>query len=185
MRTRLLLLFVPLLVSCQAADLTFAAIPWGSPAEEVRGRMAEQGYDFLAEVNERGDHLYAGSYIGRRAAVVARMAEGRLVKFEVGLKPDEGEERALFREVEARLAEQYGSGRGTVLREGGDPAKGWRAAPVGEFVARSVWSREAADGESYLILENRPELAVVISFESPAWHAEYLRRESERSTALP
>jgi len=25
----------------------------------------------------------------------------------------------------------------------------------------------------------------VISFESPAWHAEYLRRESERSTALP
>lgn len=172
----LLLLTLPLLGACEPRALTFAAIPWETEAVEVRRLMAERGFTFLAEANERGDHLYAGSYAGQRAVVVARMAEGRLAKLEIGLKPPAGEELSLFQSLRTRLAEEYGGESGTVLREDGAPGEGWQRAASPLLDRRSVWSRTTRAGEYYLILENRPDLAVVVSFESPAWHWEFLRR---------
>lgn len=177
MRALLLLAFLALAGGCRPRDLTFASVPWGSGAEEVSKGMAERGFSFLSVVNERGDHLYAGTYAGRRAVLVARMAEGRLAKVEIGLQPEAGEERlAAFASVEEFLAAEYGGERGTVrIDEAGDAE--WREPPPGA-PRRSVWSRTTPEGESYLILEDRPELAIVVSFESPAWHREYLRRRS-------
>lgn len=173
----LLLLSLPILGGCEPRALTFAAIPWDTEQAEIREIMAERGFTFLAEANPRGDHLYAGSYAGHRAVVVARMAEGRLAKLEIGLKPPPGEELALFRDLQERLGQEYGEESGTVLREDGTPAEGWRSVPANLLRRRSVWTRTTRAGEYYLILENRPELAVVVSFESPAWHWEFLRRQ--------
>lgn len=173
MRTVLLLILVASLAGCRARELTFASIPWGTDAAEVERRMVEREFKLLGRPAPHGDHLYAGTFAGRPAVVVARMAEGRVVKFEVALQAPQEERASLFRAVESQLAEEYGGLGGAAHRE--DPGS-VTLAPVPR---RSVWSREGSGGESYLILEDRPELAVVIAFESPAWHREFLRRRGE------
>lgn len=176
MRALLLLLLVVSTTGCEPRDLTFASLPWGLEAAEVRDRMAERGFSFVAVANDRGDQLYAGRFAGHRAVLVTRMGAGRLAKLEIGVQPEPGEERvALFASLEERLEAEYGSTRGTARLEEG--AAGWLDAAGGAPARRRVWSRGGARGESYLILEDRPELAIVVAFESPAWHAEFLRRQ--------
>lgn len=155
------------LLGCGSGELAFAGIPWESEAAEVRGMMAQRGFEFLSTANHHGDELYAGVYAGRRAVAVARLAEGRLVKLEIALQPETG----LFRAMEDRLGTLYGDRRGIARVEGAQ----WSPGP-GIPSRRSAWSRGSGAGESFLILEDRPDLGIVISFESPAWYAEFERR---------
>ena len=164
------LLALPLaLLGCAAGELAFAGIPWESEAAEVRGMMAQRGFEFLSAANHHGDELYAGIYAGRRAVAVARLAEGRLVKLEIALQPETG----LFRAMEDRLGTRYGDRSGIARVEDAQ----WGPGP-GVRGRRSAWSLGSGAGESFLILEDRPDLGIVISFESPAWHAEFERRHS-------
>jgi hypothetical protein len=174
MRTVLLLVLVAMLAGCRARELTFASIPWGSEAAEVERRMAERDFKLLGRPAPHGDQLYAGTYVGRPAVVVARMAAGRVVKFEVALQAPQEDRAVLFRSVESLLTDEYGGLGGAAPQEEETGPEAALATP-----RRSVWSRRGPGGESYLILEDRPELAVVIAFESPAWHREFLRRRGE------
>jgi hypothetical protein len=138
-----------------AAQLEFAGIAWGTPAEQTADRLQAMGY-VLRGVDQNGDHVFRGP---GGEMLVARMSPDGVVQVQVEWSRDP----ARLTDQYARLADSLQAAFGRPFAEGHDDAASWTR---GEAWV-NLWLRPAA-----------PQLdsTLFLFHTAPADAAEELRR---------
>jgi hypothetical protein len=168
----------PTVVSAEklVSGFHFADIGWGAGADSVKAALSRQNLSYLA-TDSLGDLTFTGNIIDRKAAVVASMHDGHVVRIVIGFAKTPGSTLLLYRTVKRELVSKYGP-PATNTEVFAPPAyygdgKEEQALATGKAAFLSQWRANTGEKLS-LVIDERP--AVMLFYQSAEWPAEEARR---------
>lgn len=172
----------PLLLAsaAQGQDIKFADLRWGTRDAEVKSTLAAAGFTYI-KTDEDGDLVFTGRALDHTARLYAFMTPDRsLVKVQVSVATDNDEVRSTYARMRNSLIEKYGTPTNDFhfFSQPYYEGDGYEetAISVGKGTFAVFWIRP---GNGNLTLEISKALALNVEYESPAYHAEKVRRDQK------
>ncbi len=158
---------------------TFADLAWGTSRETAKETLVAKGYSFVKEDSDH-DLEFRNAILGQSAVVYLMFgAGGELVKAYVVLATPDEQARGVYQEMVGILSKKYGEPSRRVENYEAPYHKGDgledQAIKLGKASLATVWSPDPEENYG-IVCGVTNELAVGVSYESRAWHAEYQRR---------
>ena len=151
----------------------FADLKWGASTASVRSQLAAKGFD--TEIDSDGDVKFKGKLIGYSAVGWAVIVSNRLLKVQVNILTPDSKAKQAYSEMKEVLNGKYGSPTSkyeffTKPYYEGDGYEE-QALRLGKATFALFW------GDA-LSMEITEKLTVQLTYESPEWSAESVRRKN-------
>ena len=171
--------------------MTFAGVPWLTPADTALKRLAERGYVEVARARERDQMVCQGKLFDHWAMVHGWLDEqGLVVRWVVTVlartdKDEPGAMRGIYDAMVAESRARYGPRTRVVeryrfpyeRRDGNED----RALKDGLATIRSEWASPIGDR---LTIERDRALSVVLTYEIREWNQLQARRRHRKASDL-
>jgi hypothetical protein len=153
-------------VSARAA-ITFAGIPWNTPAQTVVRKLTAAGFT-VAKKPDHGDYRFRGKLLNHDAAGVAIMSDGKVVRVFVMLAAPDDAARETYEELRKVLIAKYGAPAKTVrsFEEPFHEGDGYEAEAIRS--GKANFATQWIDGGDALVLNIASGKSLALTYDSAA-----------------